>query len=158
MKVTTIIGLVMTVVGFLFMCIVLGTTSWGKFKGSSDTTYGIFKICSEHWEGYGWEEECMEQDSENGTLNAVKAFGILAILASVVGCVIIILSIFMENKIKGKFAAIPLFIAAFCQLIAMSIYADEHDTNVSDYGWGFGLGWATFFYPLVAGVAMVLDE
>lgn len=165
MKVTTIIGLVMTIIGFLFMCIILGTESWGMGDSDGDTTYGLFKMCTKHWESYQWDSECKtyseiydgaEYENE-GTLDATKACLILAIVASVVGVVVIVLFIFMENKINGKLAAIPLLLAALFQLIAMCIYAGDADDNAR-FGWGYGLGWATFFYPFVAAVAMILDQ
>jgi len=49
-------------------------------------------------------------------------------------------------------------ISALWQLIGMAVFGGEIVLGTGEYGWCYGLGWASFLYPLVAGIIQLLGD
>ena len=159
MNILTVLALILNFLGFLFMALSCGGDSWLKSKHHKS---GLWEYCSI----YNDESKCESHDFDKyeasgldyDFIKAVRAFGILGILASIAAFVMCLVTLF--SKIRCLYAAIPCFVAAFCQMIAMAVYTKEikeHKGNLG-WGWSFGIGWAAIFYPLVAGITMVLNK
>ena len=78
--------------------------------------------------------------ASGSTFDAIKAFSILAVLASA-GCVAVsVLSMFSKSVkwMMPFFAAIG---AGVCGAIAMAIFTNEYNSSSDDYGWSYFSGW-----------------
>ena len=89
----------------------------------------------------------------NSTLDATRAFSILAVLASI-GCVALsVLSMFSES-VKWIMPFLAAIGAGVCGLIAMAIFTGENSQSSSHYGWSYFLGWVgTVLAFVTSGIA-----
>lgn len=146
-----IVGLVCIGVALIFQIIGLATTGWLEIK-AFDYGQGLWELCS--------GSDCQTISTGDGLewLDAVRAFGILGILA-IGACLIAgILVCFSENKILPMIAMIIAFVAAFCIMIEFAVYAGEGGNAGYDYGYSFALTIVAFVLCLAAGACFLLPK
>lgn len=151
-----IVGLVCIGVALIFQIIGLATTGWSEIK-AADYGVGLWKTCT------GSKCDTYSTDNIPDWLNAVRAFGILGILAIGACLVAGILICFSENKILPMLAMIIAFVAAFCIMIEFAVYAGERNKTANvgfatDYGYSFALTIVAFVLCLAAGVCFLLPN
>ena len=108
-KETTIIALVVTFIGFLFMAISSGSVYW---LINSQSAYGLWTMCARTI------DLCQDLEADDfwKFIRTVRAFTLLGILTLVAGFVLVILNNFI-SALKPRIPAIVLGVAAFFQMI-----------------------------------------
>ena len=71
-------------------------------------------------------------------MDAIRAFSLIAVLASVGCAALSILSMFSES-IKWMMPSLAAIVAGVCGFIAVIIYTAE--SSGGNYGWSYFLGW-----------------
>ncbi|XP_016851583.2 protein NKG7 [Anolis carolinensis] len=129
----------------LLLLISLGTDYWVVVGSKLNT--GLWKQCV--------SSTCSEIQNPSDKLNATRAFMILGMIAGAVSLFSLLASYFrthLHSFSLAKLAAISSLFAGLAVMIAMSIYTSEN----SNYGWSFGLGWASFpLFLITSGLAYV---
>ncbi|KAG8143388.1 hypothetical protein E2320_000639 [Naja naja] len=121
-------------ISLLCLFIALGSEYW---LGDSIAHAGLWKICN--------HEVCQSLGVElvSASLQATRTFMLLGMIAGAVS----LIGLCIMN-IQPRLAYMANFTAGLCVMIAMSIFSGEHGT-ASNYGWSFGVGWASVpFYLL----------
>jgi len=141
------LGKILMIVGaaviFIFLAASTGGNAWVVSKIDSDYQSGLWKSCSPN---------CRTIDILEDWFKATRAFSIMATLAAVAATLLAILGMVSE-KIKTLFASLFLFGAAFCMMIALSIYTAETDISSSaEYGWSYIIGWIGTVGAVAVGV------
>lgn len=159
MNILTVLCLVLNFLAFLFMSLSCGGNVWLRGETSSS---GIWKSCYTMNDVTTCEKLDIDKLSSLGNdftfMKAVQAFTILAVLVAVAAFVACLLT--MVTKFRGYFAAVPCFLSGLFQLIAMAVFTAkiEDFKGTSSFGWSFGIGWTSVFFPLVAGITMLVNS
>lgn len=126
---------------FIFMAACCGGNYWISI-GDKGAGQGLWKGCG--YNPFKDEVVCNEFNAVKGWVTAVRAFSLLAVLATIAAGVLALAGLFTE-KIKGIVPGVFALIAGLCMIIALSIYTSETTAYVSNslikYGWSFIMGW-----------------
>lgn len=143
-----LVALILQIVG-------VATPEWISAETQlGDMTQGLWEFCRAgscakledllYWETPSW-------------LEAVRAFGILAIFAIFACLVCVALICLMSDKpVFGLFAPIAAAAGAFCCLIAFAVFAGE--SSSSDYGYSFALVIVAFLLCIAAAVLLFVGK
>ena len=132
------------IVTFIMLAASCGGDVWLSAQfGDYEVTSGLWKACS--------PVGCNSYARTSKTFHAVRAFSILAVLASV-GCIGLAVFAMFSDSVKWTFPFIAAIAAGVCGIIAMAIFTGE--TNSGSYGWSYFLGWVGSVLAFVtAGIA-----
>ncbi|KAM6427733.1 uncharacterized protein PHA67_002813 isoform 2-T2 [Liasis olivaceus] len=124
-------------ISLLFLLLALGSDSWIK---NLATNIGLWKVCV--------SLICVTytMDVVPAYLHATRAFLILGMIAGAVsfgGLCIMFSQSRIGNMSLSLVSCIASFTAALCVMIAMAVFTAKTDFP-SQYGWSFGIGWASF--------------
>ena len=117
---------------FILMAACCGGNAWFTY-GPYD--FGVWKYCL--------KGQCVATEANTDKQKAIRAFSILAVLASVAAGGLALIGLF-SDKIKGMLSSVFLIVSLVCMVIALSIFIDavnDNPFNTASYGWSFYLGW-----------------
>ncbi|XP_060641856.1 lens fiber membrane intrinsic protein-like [Anolis sagrei] len=139
MHILQICATVCCFISLLLLLIALGTDYWVEDSSKHE---GLWKNCT--------LSNCYDIQDPTDKLNASRAFMILGMISGAVSLLSLFATCFQTHFYSfslAKLAAISSLFAGIAAMIAMSIYTSEH----SNYGWSFGVGWASFPLFLITG-------
>ncbi|KAL8623351.1 hypothetical protein ACOMHN_054935 [Nucella lapillus] len=144
-----LVGAAIVGLALLLQIIGFATPIWATRMVQGDTLeLGLWGACRK---GY-----CQSYAAVADSLEAVRAFGILAILALVGSLACAVLTCFMAGKkIIPLVAFICAVVAAFCILIEFAVFAGEAGSNVT-YGYSFGLTIVAWLLSIAGAVLLFL--
>lgn len=126
---------------FILLAASCGGPQWIKGETGTITTFGLkYRVKTEDKGIWGGKAK--------GWLQAVRAFSILAVLATVAGLVASLL--FAMGKNTGVIAGIVYVVAGVCALIGLAIFTDK--LSGATFGWSFILGWIGVVFAVISGV------
>ncbi|XP_029141333.1 protein NKG7-like [Protobothrops mucrosquamatus] len=133
-------------ISLLFLLAALGSDYWIV---DSSKHLGLWKFC-DHGTCYS-----LGVKSVSAFIHATRTFMFLGMISGAVSLVGLCTlngkcSLANIGISAGWIAYIGSFIAGFCVMIAMSIFTGEFGLT-NQYGWSFGLGWASFPLYLLTG-------
>lgn len=124
---------------FVLFAASCGGNEWYKYEtGTFKTHSGLWEQCD--------EKGCTSiKATRNTLLKQMRAFSLLAVLASIAATLMAI-AILFTDKIKTFFPSIFLSVAALCMVITLATFTDKNIRLIKKYtnvnwGWSYSLGW-----------------
>lgn len=143
----TALALLLQIVGFATPAWITGT-SIIRIQSSTitvDFNSGLWSFCN--------GDKCQDFDLSVDWLKAVRAFGVLGILAFVGSVVCAVLTCFFPGqKLFPMVAGVAAAAASVCIMIEFAVYAGEIQVGSLDFGYSFALTIVAFLLGIVAAV------
>ncbi|CAI5781226.1 protein NKG7-like [Podarcis lilfordi] len=134
-------------ISLLLLLIALGSDYWLENEVSNT---GLWRSCFH----IGLVDTCGSYGMDvTDFVHATRAFMFFGMIAGAISCIGLcgtFFSVQFGSISKAKTAAIASIVAAGCVLIAMATFTGRAGTQ-HNYGWSFGLSWASFPLFLITG-------
>jgi len=146
------VALVFGLAGLVLGVVSLATDKW--IKSADESTSGLWVSCDK-------DGNCAEfgigEDRKYNNYEIVRGFGVLASTMILGGLIISIIS--FKKWLDATISATFYLMGAFFALIAYAMFTSLAQTGgATEFGYSFGVGWASFPCALLAGVVMTYVE